>query len=166
MIQELNIDEILQIAEDIERNGKAFYASAAAIAQDNRMKTLFLDLAEWESRHQDLFKQMRRESSERDIQEIFLLDSTSEEGRYLKAVADGHIFTQSKSPEVLLRESGGKMGPLLNFAIEREKDSVVFYTAISRSARDEHTRGIVDKIVGEEISHIRFLAVMFATLDK
>lgn len=165
MNPELNADEILQIAEDIERNGKAFYASAAAIAKDNKVKTLFLELAEWEARHQLTFKEMRTRIG-RAVADALLLDPTSEEGLYLKAVADGHIFTAGgKSPEVLLRESGGKVGILLSFAIEREKDSVVFYTAISRAARDESTRGIVDKIVGEEISHIRFLSAMFATVD-
>lgn len=163
MNHEINADEILQIAEDIERNGKAFYASAAAVAKENKVKTLFLELAEWEARHQIIFKEMRM-SIGRAVADALLLDSNSEEGLYLKAVADGHIFTASKSPEILLRESNGKVSALLTFAIEREKDSVVFYTAISRSTRDEATRDTVDKIVGEEISHIRFLSAMFATL--
>ncbi len=165
MNSELNADEILQIAEDIERNGKAFYASAAAIAKENKVKTLFLELAEWEARHQVTFKEMRARIG-RAVADTLLLDPSSEEGLYLKAVADGHIFTAGKSPEALLRESGGKVGILLTFAIEREKDSVVFYTAISRAARDESTREAVDKIVGEEISHIRFLSAMFATVDR
>lgn len=166
MDSELNADEILQIAEDIERNGKAFYASAAAIAKDNNVKKLFLELAEWEARHQKTFKDMRL-SIGRAIADALLLDPGSEEGLYLKAAADGHVFTSTgKSPEILLREAGGKVGALLSFAIEREKDSVVFYTAISRATRDEVTREAVDKIVGEEISHIRFLSAMFATVDR
>lgn len=163
--EELNIDEVLQIAEDIERNGKAYYAAAAAIASDNKMKTLFLELAEWEGKHQNIFKEMRLACG-RDQEAAILLDSSGEEGLYLKAVADGKIFTAARGPDALLRESGGKLGVLLNFAIEREKDSVVFYTAISRVARDEKTREIVDKIVGEEISHIRFLSMMFAQIDR
>ncbi len=154
---QMNVDEILQIAEDIERNGKAFYAAAAAVAKDNNIRKLFLDLAEWEAIHQKTFAKLRAQK-ESDAVRSIILDSEGEEGKYLKAVANGVVFANLKSPEVLLEDSDGRLDSLIMFAIEREKDSVVFYTSIGRAVNDRATKDMVDKIVGEEISHIRFLA--------
>lgn len=164
MTNQYNADEVLQIAEEIERNGKAFYAAAAAIASETKSKELFLELAEWEGRHQQTFANIRKNEG-RDDSGALLLDPEQEEVKYLKAFAEGKIFSSLNSPASLADESNHNQLTLLSFAIEREKDSVVFYTAISRSLQDSHTRDIVDKIVGEEISHIRYLTTILQNLS-
>lgn len=154
---QLNMDEVLQIAEDIERNGKAFYASAASVAKDNNFRKLFLDLAQWEAVHQSTFAHLRGRTLKAELDSV-KFDVESEEAKYLRAVANGVVFANLKSPEVLLEEAGGKIDSLIMFAIDREKDSVIFYTSLGKVLTDPAAKEAIDKIVGEEISHIRYLS--------
>ena len=61
MADVFNIDETFEIAEQIERNGARFYRKAAGIFEASRAKSLLMDLAAMEDRHEKLFKEMRQE---------------------------------------------------------------------------------------------------------
>jgi rubrerythrin len=60
-----NVDEVLKIAEQIERNGIAFYQKAAAGFQGEEKQTL-LRLADMERMHERVFSALRRELSRAD----------------------------------------------------------------------------------------------------
>ena len=54
----LNADEILQIAEQIERNGAKFYIKASGYAIGASSQKLLADLADMESSHEKAFSAM------------------------------------------------------------------------------------------------------------
>ena len=54
-----NIDEIFQIAEQIERNGAQYYRIAADVLKQPDQKQLVLDLAAMEDEHERTFASMR-----------------------------------------------------------------------------------------------------------
>ncbi|HRS71257.1 MAG TPA: ferritin family protein, partial [Anaerohalosphaeraceae bacterium] len=58
-----NADEIFEMAEEIERNGAAFYREAAAKASREDIKKMLLDLAAMEEGHEQTFAQMRKKLS-------------------------------------------------------------------------------------------------------
>ncbi|HRD19019.1 MAG TPA: ferritin family protein, partial [Candidatus Marinimicrobia bacterium] len=54
-----NIDEVFEIAEQIEVNGSRFYRHAAELSQFAEHKNMLLKLAEMEDQHQKTFAGMR-----------------------------------------------------------------------------------------------------------
>ena len=59
MAQLFNADEIFAMGVQIEKNGVAFYTTAANNTEDTDLKNLFLQLAEWEHNHVKLFENLR-----------------------------------------------------------------------------------------------------------
>ena len=64
MTATFNTSEVLEIAEQIERNGAKFYRSAAAIFDEPEICRMLLRLADWEAKHERVFARMRRQLSE------------------------------------------------------------------------------------------------------
>ncbi|MFC1736187.1 ferritin family protein [Candidatus Hydrogenedentota bacterium] len=149
-----NADEIFEIAEDIERNGAAFYRRAAeAVAEENSSEgKLFLELAEREDDHEKFFKALRAELTQKEMDST-TFDPDDEGSKYLKAMADGHIFDTRQDPSKLF-ETQPSMGDILRVAIECEKDSVVFYAGMKRLVPDELGKAKLDGIIDEEVRHV------------
>ena len=61
-----NADDALAVAEQVERNGRAFYLRAAEVAEEPEARKLLSDLAVWEEGHQALFAQMRADLSDQE----------------------------------------------------------------------------------------------------
>ncbi len=53
---EFNADEILEMAEQIERNGARFYRKAAELVKDAAVSKLLQDLAAWEDGSYRIFE--------------------------------------------------------------------------------------------------------------
>ena len=58
------LEEVFEMACQIERNGADFYRLAAERVTLKSAKELFQQLAKWELRHEKKFKQMREEIPE------------------------------------------------------------------------------------------------------
>ena len=59
----LNAFEVFEIAEQIERNGAKFYRKAAEQFNDPAIRKIFLELADWETRHEQIFNDMGKQLS-------------------------------------------------------------------------------------------------------
>ena len=159
----LNADEILEIAEQIERNGIAFYERAAERFHGDEERTL-LSLAKMERNHERAFASMRRELADAD-EGLQAFDPEGESERYLAALADGQIFDLNADPVALLgqRES---VQDILELAIDMEKDSVVFYVAIKDAVPESLGKDRIEKIIKEEMDHIILLSGILSSLAK
>jgi rubrerythrin len=155
MAEIFNIDEAFEIAEQIERNGARFYRKAAALFEATRAKSLLLDLASMEDRHEKIFTEMRQELKKKAGMEDTYIDE--EPAQYLKAFAGGYVFPISKDPSEKLT-GNEKLEDILHFAIEIEKDSIVFYLGIRDVMPEELGRFDISKIIKEEMRHITFLS--------
>ena len=60
-----SVDEVMAMAEQIERNGAAFYTRAAQVVHDPATSELLARLADWERGHERLFARMRAEMAAR-----------------------------------------------------------------------------------------------------
>ena len=160
---EMNGYEILEIAEKIERNGVKFYRRAAAICQDPKITKFFVELGQWEGRHVKLFKEMK-ERLARGKWEI--VDSSS--GR--AGVADARslaglaVFGLQPNPaeELTGRET---RADVLRLAIEKEKDSIVYYTGLKDLVPVGKERQVIEDIIQEEMKHVRILAQSLELLE-
>ena len=159
MSYDFNADEVLQMAEEIERNGAGFYRAAAECADcaGNDVKQLLLDLAAMEDDHTNTFARMRAQLDVAD-KESSIFDPDDEEAQYLKVMADGKVF--NRDPCSLL--AGGKSPEeILSIAIGLEKDAIVFYECMKPYVPSEHGKDRlqgIDDIIYQETGHMFLLA--------
>ena len=149
MSYDLNADDILAMAEQIETNGGKFYRTPADSTSDPANKTFLLELAAMEDQHEKTFKAMRAELSEKE-KESTVFDPAGEAGLYLKALADTRVFFE-KEIDV------SSMKAILKSAITAEKDSIVFYLGMKEAVAESLGKDRIDNIIKEEMSHIKLL---------
>jgi len=162
MPQEFNIDEIFTIAVDIEKNGEKFYRRAAELTTDQDSKKLLADLADWENGHVKIFSDLHarlRDASEKDL----TWDPYGEVELYLQAVANRQVFNVEQD-YAKFAENHSSIKEILEFALAREKESVVFYTSLDMVLPANLSGGKVNGIIKEEIGHIRLITEKLAQL--
>ncbi len=159
-----NSDEIFEIAEQIERNGAAFYRRAAGLFSDTSVNDKLLNLAAMEDQHEKIFAAMRSELFSGDSFKT-TFDPDNQAALYLQAVADGKVFDLKKDPSAFLSE-GIAVEEVLERAVEVEKESVVFYTGMKELIPENLGKDKINLIIKEEIGHITDLRAQLEELKK
>jgi rubrerythrin len=156
MALQFNADEILQIAEQIERNGSRYYRTAASSSASADIKQVLTGLAAMEDRHERTFADLRRQLSDHEREET-TYDPQSETEAYLRALADGCVFDVDADPAEQLT---GQEPPeeILTKALQLEKDSIIFYLGIRDMVSESLGRKRVNDIIQEEMGHITLLS--------
>ena len=150
MSYDFNANDVFDMAEQIERNGAAFYRKAAADVSDPDAKAFLLDLAAMEDDHEKTFSTMRKKLSEAEkTQTVF--DPDNEAASYLKALADTRIFFEKEIDTT-------SMQAILKAAVLAEKDSIVFYLGMKDLVPEGMGQSRLDDIIKEEMSHIKLLS--------
>jgi rubrerythrin len=152
---EYNADEILEMAEQIERNGARFYRRAAELARDEEVKNVLLDLAAWEDGHQKVFASMRQDLTDQQHQPTTFAPE-HETSLYLQAMADGNVFDIRADPAEMLTGTQSKK-EIFELAIGQEKNSIVFYLGLKEMVPRTLGKDKVDQIIKEEMGHIGLL---------
>lgn len=150
MDAELSGYEALEVAEKIERNGVKFYRRAAGLCGDDRISTLFVQLAQWEARHEDIFKRMRQRltAGHPEPDRAGAADAL--------ALAGLAVFGIQPDPSQELTGQESRTD-VLKMAIEKEKDSIVYYTGLKDFVPQQTDRQVVEEIIQEEMKHVRIL---------
>ncbi len=157
-----NADEVLQMAERIERNGADFYRYSASRAERPETRDLFLTLAEREEEHERTFAGMRAQLSERE-RKAEVYDPENQATAYLQAWADGQVFDVRSN--LKSRLAGKETLPqILEMAMGAEKDSIVFYTGMKDAVPERMGRGWIEEIIREEMRHLSILNRELTTL--
>jgi rubrerythrin len=155
-------DEILRIAEEIERNGARYYRRAAENAPDEGNRRMLLDFASMEGAHERIFAAMRGElgPEERGPQTF---DPGGEIASYLRSFADSEVFDVHADPASKL---SGKESPrvILQTAPGMEKDSIVFYLGIKEMILGVRGKERVEAIIRQEMAHVALLSGKIASL--
>jgi rubrerythrin len=147
--------EVLEMAEKMERAGASFYRRAAKRFDNPYIRQLFTELVAWEEKHEEIFWGMRERLAGTD-QQSGDLDSDEDLAAYLQAIKGLDVFGGKTDPTEEL--SGDEnMKDVLKKAIEKEKDSIVYYNALKAFVPAEADKKTVDDIVKEEMHHIRIL---------
>jgi rubrerythrin len=158
MLYDFNANEILQMAEQLERNGAEFYRKSTEKVQDPAGKKLLMNLAEMEDQHEKTFAALRSKlTADEKAQTVF--DPQGETVGYLKALADSKVFfdktIDTDSMEGILKE-----------AITAEKDSILFYLGIKDVVPEALGKSRIDQVIKEEMSHINLLTRELVALKK
>jgi rubrerythrin len=158
-----NADEILEIAQQIEQNGLSFYKAAANAVTDPEAKQMLSDLAEWEAGHEKLFRDMRARLTEEQRQPM-VFDPYDEMGLYLKATASQVVFTSKMDPAEMIG-ANPSFRRILDIAIERERDAVVFYAGIKKFVPASLGKDKIEGILQEEVSHVAMITQRLAEIE-
>ncbi len=155
MSNEFSADEILEIAQQIERNGIEFYSAATDCVDNPQQKQLLTDLANWEASHVETFTKMRESLAPGEKQPT-VFDPDNEIGLYLKAMADRVVFSSQTKPDEMLCQNP-TYRHILEVALDREKDAVVFYTSVKGLVPERLGREKIEDIVQEEVYHVALI---------
>lgn len=147
--------EVIEMAIKIEERGNEFYQHASKKTKLTPLKTLFNFLADEELKHQKTFKALYK-LIDQEIQSLpYNWDEVS---RYLQAITDSRFFVSEFNPmSYLARVKTAES--LLKYAIEFEKQTLLFYYEIKNFVKDEH-KSLVDKIIDQEKQHIKKLSLI------
>jgi rubrerythrin len=146
-------DEVFEMAEQIERNGGKFYRKAAE--KYPALRTLLLELAAMEDKHEKTFARMRTELSAQEV-EAPVFDPDDEAQMYLRVMAGGHVFNLRADPAEKLADIG-TTEELLKMAMGVERDSIAFYVGLKESVSQKAGKDRVEGIIREEMKHVAIL---------
>ncbi len=152
-----NADEVFEMAEQIERNGAAFYRQAAK--QFPAQQRLLTTIAEQEDGHCATFAAWRRQLTDKD-KEAAVHDPDNEAEDFLRVMADNRIIDIQRGPKSVLN-GDESFGDILGIAVGMEKKSIAFYTGMQEMISPARGRDKLDYIIKEEQRHIVFLNKLF-----
>ncbi len=155
MANSFSVDEIFEMAEQMERNGELFYRKGVEETADPELKSTFEELADMEKDHVKTFTDMRAAlTGGRDYSYEFDPDDLT--GMYLRDIVENRVFDVKNGPATKMT---GYETPrdILNLAIDMEKDTIVFYVGMKSCMPDDKSREKVDELIKQEIGHIFLL---------
>jgi len=140
--------DVANFAIRIEENGEKFYRYAATISEDEETRYLFNFLADEEIKHKNFFQSVL---SRMDAVGGFNFETY--QGEYMQYVQDyldrKVIFNINAEKE--FSEIKDVLSAV-NFAIDRESDSILYYSEIKNLVPQAH-HSKIDQIIEEERRH-------------
>ena len=152
-----NIDDILAMAEQIERNGQKHYRKFATLAKDPKVKDLFNQLADWEAVHERTFSTLRAQFAADNLQGVF--DPSGDSELYLQAMADRHIFAGDTEVEAETELE------LIELALKFETDTILFFVGMKQIVPAKLGKEKIEVLIEEELRHVAFLRKHMALLS-
>ncbi|HPH41110.1 MAG TPA: ferritin family protein [Syntrophorhabdaceae bacterium] len=149
----LQASDVFRFAIRVEEDGELFYHKAAMMADDKETGKLFDRLADEEIRHKRIFQDMLAKIDEYRPPERY----TGEYMAYLRDYIDNKVIFTKDVKDGELKNVHNTLSAL-EFAIQRELDSILYYQEAKQFVAPKHHEQI-DKIIEEERKH-------FATLSE
>lgn len=152
MAYDFNVNEIFEMAIQIEANAANFYRKAATLQQDPDNKAFLENLARMEDKHKATFESMQKEISDGEKQGT-VFDPADEMSMYLKAMADSH--GGEGDPDIVDSFTGEEpIEEIITTAIGLEKESILFYLGLKDLVPAKYGHDKLDHIIKEEKLHI------------
>ncbi len=154
MEQKFSGCEIVEMAIQIEENGKAFYDELIKKVDIPEVIEVLKRLSADETRHIEVFRGLFNSVCDYDDGGEY----TEEYFAYLNALTRGHVFTQKEKAEQLIKDiSSFKEG--LKLAMSFEKDTILFFEELKKAVTAKD-RGIVESLIVEEKKHLSDLSYL------
>lgn len=157
----ITIKDVLKKAIEMEEAGKIFYEYATTITEDNNIKEIFKVLAKEEIGHKHIFENMINEIDKLNI------DDKNTEEEYIKYLNE-HISTKSVFDRKKFEQEKDAIKGMIDaidFAIDREMDSILYYMTLMALVREEQA-AFVQQIIEEERKHFVKLSEAKKLLKK
>jgi rubrerythrin len=147
-------NEIVEMAVNIEKQGYTFYDNALKRSDlTDLQRGLIEQLRDDEKRHEKTFLELRNKL---DNFELKKKTSWEDAKLYIQSMVDTHIFNDPDKAINLAAEADN-VKELLTYAIQFEKDTILFFHVFKQHVEGIKAENAVDVIIAEEASHIRRL---------
>jgi rubrerythrin len=149
-MEKFSIREVLEQAVQTEKLGYQFYTGMAERFKDNgELLKLFSTLAEKELTHEKTFSDL-----------LAMVGDTEPEGwdeasLYMRAMVESEFFL-GKNKSLPSMDGIKTIEDAVNFAIGFEKETLLYFHGIRDVVKE---KDMVDEIINEEKSHIRWLII-------
>lgn len=148
----LGAAEVFDFAIRIEEIGELFYRKALLYFSDEESVSILERLADEEIRHRDVFKEMKKKTQYVSYPESY----PGEYMKYLRGFIDKKVIFKDE-PEKTELVMSKDPSSILDFAIQRELDSILFYHEL-KSFLPESQKNVIDQLISEERSHFQTLS--------
>ena len=150
----LNIENLLKIALQLEREGVKFFNRWSELAETEELQMFFSMLAEEEEEHVRIFLKIAADyrNSESEV------EISSGLQKFYKKFSSEVLYNDAEF------ESVTDMKQALEKAKKQEIDAQLFYSELRKHINKSH-HGIVDRIISEEQKHYKKISDLQKTLN-
>jgi rubrerythrin len=147
-----DVNEVFRFAIRIEENGERFYRHAAVITEDETARYLFNHLADEEMKHKGIFKGMAEKMDLLKKMEAQCEPESypGEYIEYLRNYLDNNVVFNQKAEAEFAHIQDTLAA--INFAIDRETDSILYYSEI-KGLVPKGGHALIDEVIAEERKH-------------
>lgn len=144
--------EIVEIAIQIEKNGKDFYDMLADKAKKVKAKEIFRYLSTEEEKHIAVFQGLLNGVQKYEPPESY----PGEYFAYMSTLAGEYVFTrENMGAEIAKKTPTDKAA--INLGIGFEKDSIIFYEGVKKII-PEYDLKTIDALITQEQHHLQILS--------
>jgi rubrerythrin len=146
-----SVNEVIEMAVQIEKNGFAFYHEASKRKDLDLEATEFIKfLRDQELNHEKSFINLR---DDLDMEILELSTDWELVSEYLKTIVEGRIFNSDFSA-IQMAANAKDIHGVVDNAITFEKDTLLYFHAIADSISNPKTKDVLRRIINEEVSHV------------
>jgi rubrerythrin len=157
-----SLNEIVELAVQIEHNGYAFYHEATKHkGLDKESLNLLTILRDQELNHEKIFLALRDDD---DLKHLTMTQDWELVASYLKTITDSRIFN-TENAAIKLATNAKDIKDILDYAIQFEKDTLLFFHTVKDAISSSKAQTAVARIIHEELSHVLRLNDFRATLS-
>lgn len=142
----------LELAIEMELDGKMFYLEQAEKNEDNALKQVFLNLAKEEQLHADILKKW-------DEKKPYDLEGNTIFEDYKNVFEDSDDFESEIRPELDLLDA-------YRLALKKEKESIDLYKNMLAESQSEDEEELFKFLIKEEKKHYNVLQEMITHLSR
>jgi rubrerythrin len=154
-----SIDEILEMAVQTETLGYQFYIGMAEkFKKDEGLVRLFTELASKEKTHEKTFSGLKDMVAKRGAEPV----QWEEVSNYMRAFIESEFFL-GKGKALPSMDHIKTVNDAVKFAIGFEKETLLYFIELRTLVKEKE---VVDEVINEEKSHIRWLDTFKRGLTK
>jgi len=149
-------DEMYALAEEIETSGNQFYAAASERVTDAETRGILQELAKWENEHFRLFHELREQLPPEASRKEEIEEADEDHAVYLQAMVQDRMFPADVNAAFAAMPDVTPVS-ILEYALQREKDVIVFFLTMRDLIPRHWGREKLDTILTEEARHVRII---------
>jgi rubrerythrin len=150
-----SVREVVEQAVQTEKLGYDFYQRMTKkFENESKLKELFDSLATKEKHHEKVFTDLLAKVKDQDI------DNPEEFSAYLRSIVESEFFL-GKNKSLPSLEHLTSVSDAVKFAIGFERETLLYFYSLKEIVKEKE---IVNEIIEEEKSHVRWLTEYIKTL--
>jgi len=154
-----SIDEILEMAIRTETLGYQFYTNMTEkFKEDNGLARLFTTLASKEKVHEKTFTDLKAKVAKQGAEPV----EWEEVSNYMRAFVESEFFL-GKGKALPSMDNLKTVQDAVKFALGFEKETLLYFYELRSLVKEKE---VVDEIINEEKSHIKWLDAFRTSLAK